>query len=94
VRQRIAVLGSTGSIGCNTLDVVARHAERFEVFALTAARRTDLLAEQCLRHAPRFAAVMTGEAARELQARLRAAGSRTSVPRRWSRSPLRPRSTA
>jgi 1-deoxy-D-xylulose-5-phosphate reductoisomerase len=40
MKQRIAVLGSTGSVGVNTLDVIARHPERFEVFALSAARRS------------------------------------------------------
>ena len=42
--QRICVLGSTGSIGVNTLDVIARHPGRFEVFALTGASRVDELA--------------------------------------------------
>jgi len=41
MKQRITVLGSTGSIGTNTLDVVARHPERFEVFALSAATQVD-----------------------------------------------------
>jgi len=45
-RLRLTVLGSTGSIGTSTLDVVARHPERFEVFALTASRQVDLLFEQ------------------------------------------------
>ena len=46
-RQRVAVLGSTGSIGTNTLDVLARHPDRFEVIALTAATQVDrMLADQ------------------------------------------------
>ena len=60
-RQRLTVLGATGSIGLSTLDVVARHPERFEVIALTGHRRLDILEEQCRRHRPRYAVV--GEAA-------------------------------
>ncbi len=48
-KMRLTVLGSTGSIGTSTLDVVARHPERFEVFALTASRQVDLLFEQWMR---------------------------------------------
>src|SRR6185312_13002683 len=55
MKQRIAVLGSTGSIGTSTLDVVARHPDRFEVFALSAATQVDLLLQQCARFRPRFA---------------------------------------
>ena len=78
-RQRICILGSTGSVGTSTLDVLSRHPERFEVFALTAhSRMTDLLA-QCLQWAPKFAAVPTEEQARSLQSQLLAAGSRTEV---------------
>lgn len=53
--QRLTVLGATGSIGQSTLDVVARHPDRFEVFALSAQRQDDKLLEQCLRFSPRFA---------------------------------------
>ena len=53
--QRLCILGSTGSIGVNTLDVAARHPGRFEVFALSAHARVDALADQCLRHRPRHA---------------------------------------
>ena len=49
--QRITVLGSTGSIGQSTLDVIARHPDRYRVFALTASRQVDVLFEQCRRHA-------------------------------------------
>lgn len=56
-RQRITVLGSTGSVGCNTLDVIARHPDRFSVFALSGHRNLDLLAKQIVLHAPRFAVV-------------------------------------
>ncbi|MFN7856088.1 MAG: 1-deoxy-D-xylulose-5-phosphate reductoisomerase [Acidovorax sp.] len=54
-KTRLTVLGSTGSIGASTLDVVSRHPERFEVFALSAATRVDLLLAQCAQFRPRFA---------------------------------------
>ncbi len=78
-RQRVCILGATGSIGANTLDVIARHPDRFEVIALTAHSRVDLLFEQCLRFAPRFAALPGPAEARALQARLAGAGSKTAV---------------
>jgi 1-deoxy-D-xylulose-5-phosphate reductoisomerase len=70
-RQRVCILGSTGSVGTNTLDVLARHPQRYEVFALTAHSRVDLLEQQCLQARPRFAALPTTGQARELEARLR-----------------------
>jgi 1-deoxy-D-xylulose-5-phosphate reductoisomerase len=57
--QAITLLGATGSIGASTLDVVARHPERYRVFALSAHRAADALLELCLRHAPRYA-VLSG----------------------------------
>jgi 1-deoxy-D-xylulose-5-phosphate reductoisomerase len=79
MKQRVAVLGSTGSVGANTLDVVARHPDRFEVFALSAATQVDLMLEQCVRFRPRFA-VMAGEAAgRELARKVAGAGLATDV---------------
>ncbi|WP_243048665.1 1-deoxy-D-xylulose-5-phosphate reductoisomerase [Dyella sp. RRB7] len=78
-RQRLAILGSTGSIGGSTLDVVARHPERFEVVTLTAHRRIDRLFEQCLAFHPRLVVVSgPGDAAR-LEAQLRSAQLRTEV---------------
>lgn len=59
--QRITILGSTGSIGVSTLDVIARHPERFQVFALSAATQVDLMLAQCARFKPRYA-VMVNEA--------------------------------
>jgi 1-deoxy-D-xylulose-5-phosphate reductoisomerase len=70
--QRLAVLGATGSIGVSTLDVVARHPDRFEVVALTGHRRIDVLAEQCRRFAPRYAVVGSDENAATLAAMLAA----------------------
>ncbi len=55
MKQKITVLGSTGSIGTSTLDVVARHPDRFEVFALSAATQVDLLLAQCAQFRPRYA---------------------------------------
>jgi 1-deoxy-D-xylulose-5-phosphate reductoisomerase len=79
MRQRLAILGATGSIGASTLDVVGRHPERFEVFALTANGRSDELEALCLRWQPRFAALGDAAAANELQRRLRLQGLATAV---------------
>jgi 1-deoxy-D-xylulose-5-phosphate reductoisomerase len=79
MKQRIVVLGATGSIGMNTLDVVARHPARFEILALTAQSRADVLEAQCLRFKPRYAALGEATAASELQRRLRAQGVATEV---------------
>src|SRR4051812_50155671 len=72
--QKISILGSTGSIGANTLDVIARHPERFTVFALTAHTRVDVLFEQCRRVHPRYARISRGDAPEGLARRLLAAG--------------------
>jgi 1-deoxy-D-xylulose-5-phosphate reductoisomerase len=61
VTQGLTLLGATGSIGASTLDVVARHPQRFRVFALTAHRAADALLALCLKHAPRYA-VLSGVA--------------------------------
>jgi len=77
--MRVAVLGSTGSIGVSTLDVLARHPDRFEIVALAAASSDGKLLEQCLRHRPRTAVLQSPEAAARLAAALRAAGLSTEV---------------
>jgi len=77
--QLITVLGATGSIGLSTLDVIARHPERYQVFALSGYSRLAQLLALCLRHAPRFAVVPDDSAAVTLRDGLRAAGSRTEV---------------
>ena len=77
--QRLCILGSTGSIGTSTLDVVARHPDRYEVFALTAHSRVDALLAQCLQFRPRFAVLPDEAQARDLRQRLAAAGSATEV---------------
>jgi 1-deoxy-D-xylulose-5-phosphate reductoisomerase len=66
----ICILGSTGSIGVSTLDVVARHPERFRVQALTANRDTVRMAEQCRRHRPDVAVMADAAAAEELRGML------------------------
>ena len=70
-KTAICVLGSTGSIGTNTLDVVTRHPERFVVHSLTASTQIDLMARQCLEFRPRFAVMGSAEAARSLRERIR-----------------------
>jgi 1-deoxy-D-xylulose-5-phosphate reductoisomerase len=75
----VAVLGSTGTIGVNTLDVIARHPERFEVVALGARRNVARLAEQCARFRPRYAAIADDGAAGELAEALRAASPGTKL---------------
>ena len=78
-RRGITILGSTGSIGVNTLDVLARHRDRFEVVALSAHSQVERLFDQCIAHRPRYAVLPAAEGARELQVRLKAAGLRTEV---------------
>lgn len=78
-KKFITVLGATGSIGVNTLDVVARHPERYGVFALTAHRQVDKLYQQCLQHRPAYAVLDRAEDAQALQTRLDAAGCCTEV---------------
>lgn len=77
--QRITVLGSTGSIGTNTLDVIARHPEKFEVFALTGASQVDVMLRQCAQFKPKFAVMVQAHAAQELHDRVRAEGISTVV---------------
>lgn len=56
-RQTVSVLGATGSIGCNTLDVIERHPDRFELYAISGHRNLDRLAEQVIRCRPRYVVV-------------------------------------
>jgi 1-deoxy-D-xylulose-5-phosphate reductoisomerase len=79
MKQTLTILGSTGSVGANTLDVVSRHRGRFEVFALTASTQVELMAEQCAAFQPRYAVMAQHAAAQQLAERLRAAGVRTEV---------------
>ncbi|WP_432218744.1 1-deoxy-D-xylulose-5-phosphate reductoisomerase [Pseudomonas kribbensis] len=77
--QQVTVLGATGSIGLSTLDVIARHPERYQVFALSGFTRLSELFALCVRHVPQFAVVPEVAAARGLQDDLRAAGLSTRV---------------
>ena len=77
--KRITILGSTGSIGRSTLEVLALHAQGFEVYALGARRSDDVLLGQCLRFAPRYAVLEDAQAASRLQQALRERGATTEV---------------
>jgi len=66
----VSVLGSSGSIGVNTLDVIARHPDQFEVYALAANASVDILLAQCAAFTPRFAVMSDANAATQLQERL------------------------
>lgn len=77
--QQICVLGATGSIGLSTLDVIARHPERYQVFALTGFSRVAELKVLCLQHRPVFAVTADEASARVLREALRAAGLNTEV---------------
>ncbi len=77
--QFITVLGSTGTIGVNTLDVIARHPDRYRVYALTANSRIDPLLSQCRAFSPRYAVVLDDDAAEILRERLRSEGLETEV---------------
>lgn len=77
--QAITILGATGSIGVSTLDVVARHPERYAVHALTAHSKVEVLALQCQRFRPKVAVVGSAEAASFLQQLLRDSDVATEV---------------
>ncbi|SFF73790.1 1-deoxy-D-xylulose 5-phosphate reductoisomerase [Duganella sp. CF458] len=84
--QRITILGATGSIGVSTLDVVARHPDRYAIYALTAHSRVEELAAQCIQFRPARAVVGSAAAAGQLGALLSAAGCRTEVE--WGEAAL------
>jgi 1-deoxy-D-xylulose-5-phosphate reductoisomerase len=77
--QRLVVLGATGTIGRNTLDLVERHPQRLSAFALTANRDVAGLAALCERHRPRYAVIADPDAVPALRERLRAAGLQTEA---------------
>jgi len=77
--QSVSILGATGSIGRSTLDVIARHPDRFSVCAITANTSAEELARLAHAHDARFAAIADEDQARALQRRLRALGARTKV---------------
>ena len=77
--NRLAVLGSTGSIGCNTLDVVRHNPEKFTVTALVAGKNVERMVEQCLEFAPRYAVMDDAPSAHAVMLALREHGSQTEV---------------
>jgi 1-deoxy-D-xylulose-5-phosphate reductoisomerase len=77
--QRLVILGSTGSVGSSTLDVVARHPGLFEIVGLTTFQRVDVLLEQCRRFKPRVVVVPTEERATLAREGLRTLGLSTEV---------------
>jgi 1-deoxy-D-xylulose-5-phosphate reductoisomerase len=77
--QAVTILGSTGSIGTSTLDVMARHPERYTVFALTAATQVEVILAQCQRFAPRYAVMASAPHAQQLAARVRELGLAVEV---------------
>jgi 1-deoxy-D-xylulose-5-phosphate reductoisomerase len=79
VMQSVTVLGSTGSIGISTLDVLARHPDRYSVYALTANTSVDELFAQVMAFAPRYAVLREEAVAGAFAERLRAAGSKAEV---------------
>jgi 1-deoxy-D-xylulose-5-phosphate reductoisomerase len=78
-KQRITILGSTGSIGVSTLDVIARHPDRFEVFALSAATQVDLMLAQCAQFKPQYAVMVSQPHAHLLAEKIKANGLAVQV---------------
>jgi 1-deoxy-D-xylulose-5-phosphate reductoisomerase len=77
--KRLAILGSTGSVGTNTLDVVARHPDRYRVTALAAGKNDALLLEQCIAHRPAHAVLANSDSAERLRSAVRQRGLETEV---------------
>jgi 1-deoxy-D-xylulose-5-phosphate reductoisomerase len=78
-KQRVAILGSTGSIGVSTLDVLSLHPDRFEVFALTASTQVEKLLQQCVRFRPAFAVMSSLAHGQDLARQCHALGLSTRV---------------
>jgi len=79
MKRAVSILGSTGTIGVNTLDVISRQLDRFTVFALTAHSNVDAMFEQCRQWNPVFAVMVEEEAGEELDRRCRTADLDTQV---------------
>ena len=77
--QQVTILGATGTIGVNTLDVISQHPQRFGVFALTANQNVDALFNQCQKFNPRYAVMLQEQSAERLSVKLKQAGSDTEV---------------
>ena len=78
-KKRVTILGSTGSVGGSTMDVLARHPDRFEVFALTASTQVELMLKQCVQVRPTYAVMASAEHGKALEGRLRDLGHKTRV---------------
>ncbi len=79
LKQTITILGSTGSIGCNALEVIDGHQDRYSIFALTADKNVEMLFEQCKQFQPAFAVMTAPESAQRLQKLLTSGGYKTEV---------------
>lgn len=79
MKQTITILGSTGSIGVNTLDVIARHPEKFQIFALTGSTQIELMLKQCIKFKPLFAVMAHPESAAILKNQIESANLSTQV---------------
>ncbi len=77
--QNVVILGATGTIGLQTLDVIAQHPDRFNVFALTANHSVDAMLALCLKYQPQYAVMLQAEAASSLTAALKLTNSKTQV---------------
>ena len=77
--KQLTILGSTGSIGCSTLDVVRHNPEHFRVVALVAGKNVTRMVEQCLEFSPRYAVMDDEASAKLLKTMLQQQGSRTEV---------------
>ncbi|MDO9150985.1 MAG: 1-deoxy-D-xylulose-5-phosphate reductoisomerase [Methylotenera sp.] len=77
--QQVTILGATGTIGTQTLDVISQHPDRFKVFALTASTNVQSLFDLCVKHKPRYAVMLSSEAASALSDQLKKAGLATEV---------------
>ena len=86
MKQNITILGSTGSIGTSTLDVLSNHLDRFQVFALTASKQVDVILAQCAKFKPKFAVMAQEDAGRLLTERIKAEGLPVEV--RWGSEAL------
>lgn len=78
-QNNVTILGATGTIGKQTLDVIKLHPDRFKAYALTASANVDVLFEQCIAFKPTFAVMLQAAAASTLKDKLLAAGSKTVV---------------
>ena len=77
--QQVTILGSTGTIGLQTLDVIARHANEYNVYALAANSNIDALLKQCLQFQPEIAVLLDEKAAADLRSKLKLHNSKTQV---------------